>query len=257
MDLIDSKKFSTEFSHTRFLVPSLMDYNGWALFIDADMLFLCDVEKLFALCDDRFAAMVVKHNHFPVDGFKMDGREQLRYHRKNWSSFVLWNCGHEANKELTKERVNFMTGRDLHAFSWLEDSLIGALPYSYNYISGVSPKLPPERGGRPDVVHYTDGGPWFENCKDVPYAEWWVEEYEDLQKNGDYEIISDVPATAYEYEGNKKSKKKSINEYAVAADALPVLNKISEEIDDTNEELILRNSNKNISYDEAEERRHK
>lgn len=201
LDLIDSKKFSTEFSHTRFLVPELMGFKGWALFMDGDMVFLSDIAKLFTHCDDKYAVMCVKHNHIPAEGMKMDGREQLRYHRKNWSSFVLWNCGHEANKHLTKERVNFMRGSDLHAFSWLDNGLIGELPYTYNYISGVSKKLPPELGGMPDVIHYTNGGPWFEECRDVPYGGKWIEEYEDYQRNGEHDLsISPVPTVAHEAE---------------------------------------------------------
>lgn len=182
-DLIDGKPFSTEFSHTRFLIPHLMDYKGWALFMDADMIFLNDVKDLIALCDDKYAVMCVKHLHQPKDNtVKMDGRLQLQYHRKNWSSFVLWNCSHPANKELTRERVNYIPGRDLHAFNWLHDHEIGGLPSTYNYISGVSPKLPIERGNRPDVIHYTEGGPWFENCKEIPFSRWWMDEYEDWQR---------------------------------------------------------------------------
>lgn len=197
-DLIDGKPFSTEFSHTRFLVPALMDYKGWALFIDADMIFMSDISKLFSLCDERFAVMCVKHSHIPVNVEKMDGRQQIKYHRKNWSSFMLWNCAHPANAPLTAERVNFMRGYDLHSMTWLHEGLIGALPYSYNYIAGVSPKLPPERGGMPDVIHYTDGGPWFDECKDVPYAGKWIEEYESWQENGG--TICNVPSMAYEAE---------------------------------------------------------
>lgn len=200
-DMLDGKKFSTEFSHTRFLVPDLMNYKGWALFMDADMIFLSDIQKLFDLCNDRYAVMCVKHNHIPVDGQKMDGREQLRYFRKNWSSFVLWNCGHPCNKAITKERVNFMSGRDLHSFSWLDDEFIGSLPFTYNFISGVSPAMPGDSGGRPDVIHFTEGGPWFDECKDVPYAGMWIEEYEDFQANGDSEnIISAARSISYETE---------------------------------------------------------
>ena len=185
-DLIDDKNFSTEFSHTRFLVPALMEYKGWALFMDADMLFLTDIRKLFALCDNRFAVMCVKHSHIPpVNSKKMDGRDQLRYNRKNWSSFVLWNCGHPSNRQITPEKVSTMKGTDLHTFSWLDNGEIGSIPYSYNYISGVSPKLPLEAGGRPDVIHYTDGGPWFEECLQVPFADTWLDEHKDWQQTGD------------------------------------------------------------------------
>lgn len=199
IDVLDGKTFSTEFSHTRFLVPHLMGYKGWALFIDADIICLSDVKRLFALCDDRFAIMCVKHIYPPRrDDTKMDGRAQRFYHRKNWSSFVLWNCGHPANKEITPEKVNFMTGRDLHAFSWLKDESIGSLPYTYNFISGVSPSLPPERSGIPDFMHYSDGGPWFEECADVPYAEWWRSEYEHYQRNGAGNKFSEIPTTRFE-----------------------------------------------------------
>lgn len=197
-DLLDDKPFSTEFSHTRFLVPALTGYHGWALFMDSDMIFLSDVNKLFNLCDDKFAVMCVKHQHKVKAGdMKMDGRQQLSYYRKNWSSFVLFNCGHPSNRNLTPEKVNFMKGSDLHAFSWLKDHEIGDLPYTYNFIAGVSPKMPGNSGGMPDVIHFTEGGPWFDECKEIPYAGKWVEEYEDWQRNG-HDMISPVATTRYD-----------------------------------------------------------
>lgn len=196
-DLVDDKPFSTEFSHTRFLVPALMNYQGWALFCDADMLFLSDIKNLFSMCDKKYAVMCVKHNQV-VDGNKqkMDGRLQTSYYRKNWSSFVLWNCGHPANKVLTKEYVNFAKGSDLHSFSWLDDGQIGILPTSYNYISGVSPKLPFET--LPDAIHYTEGGPWFDNYKEVPFGELWLEEYENFQMNRGEYLVTEMPSMAFD-----------------------------------------------------------
>lgn len=162
-------------------MPSLTEYRGWALFCDADMLFLSDVKKLFALADDKYAVMCVKHNHI-VDGKsqKMDDRQQLPYQRKNWSSFVLWNCGHPLNRKLTEDKVNRMRGVEMHTFSWLPDTAIGSLPPSYNFISGVSPQV-----GSIDVLHYTDGGPWFDEKKDVPYSGLWLEEYENYMSDSD------------------------------------------------------------------------
>jgi len=40
-------KASTEFTLTRFTVPLLNKYTGWALFCDCDFLFLTDVNELF------------------------------------------------------------------------------------------------------------------------------------------------------------------------------------------------------------------
>lgn len=195
--MLDGKTFSTEFSHTRFLVPRLMNYKGWALFIDADMIFLSDVAKVFEMRDNRFAVMCVKHNYPPRrDDVKMDGRTQRFYHRKNWSSFVLWNCNHPANKQVTSELVNFLPGRDLHSFSWLEGSEIGSLPPTYNYIAGISKPLGVNE--KPDVIHYSDGGPWFDECQDVPFADLWTSEYESWQRDGEGNKFTDIPTTKFE-----------------------------------------------------------
>lgn len=199
-DAIDSKPFSTEFSHTRFLIPELNCFQGWALFMDSDMLWTSDIKDLINLCDDRYAIMCVKHQHHPhQNAMKMDGRAQLQYYRKNWSSFTLWNCGHSANKRLTAEKVNFMLGADLHAFSWLEDELIGSIPFRYNYISGISPSMPLV-GNKPEipfVIHYTEGGPWFDNCKEVPYASLWTDEYEAWNRDADHGL-SQIPSTKHD-----------------------------------------------------------
>jgi len=191
-DLLDGRPFSTQFSHTRFLIPELMKYNGTALFMDCDMIFLSDIKKLFNSMDQSKAVMCVKHNHV-VQGQiqKMDDRPQLNYFRKNWSSFVMWNCSHPRNKQLTREKVNYMRGAELHAFVWLKEDDIGSIPYTYNFISGVSPQIytdeaklisskVPFDGAKQekiDVIHYTEGGPWFDNCRHVPYADLWDEEY--------------------------------------------------------------------------------
>lgn len=193
LDTKDGKPFSTEFSHTRFLVPALQNHQGWALFIDSDMIFMGDIKKLFALKDDKYAVMVVKHHHQPqANAIKMDGRLQQPYYRKNWSSFVLWNCAHPANRCIDGATVNVLTGAYMHAFQWLDDHLIGALPSSYNYISGISPAMPmiAQKDGKlkavvPEVIHYTEGGPWFANCKNVPFGELWENEHKHWRDDGE------------------------------------------------------------------------
>ena len=54
---------STDFAFSRFLVPLLSGFEGWALFMDCDMLMLDDVARLWALRDERYAVQVVKHEH--------------------------------------------------------------------------------------------------------------------------------------------------------------------------------------------------
>ena len=119
---------STEFTYTRFLVPHLAGYRGWALFCDCDFLFLADIKGLFELIDDRFAVMCVHHDHRPPEAWKMDHRQQTQYPRKNWSSFVLYNCGHPDNAALSPDLINRESGSFLHRFQWLDDDLIGAVP---------------------------------------------------------------------------------------------------------------------------------
>lgn len=164
---------STEFTYTRFLVPQLAGFQGWALFCDCDFLWLGDVAELIALADDRYAVMCVQHDHRPPETTKMDGATQTVYPRKNWSSLVLYNCGHPANAVLTDEVVNRESGAFLHRFQWLSDDLIGALPETWNWLEGWN-KPPPE--GPPKVVHFTRGGPWFEAWGNVAYGDLWLAE---------------------------------------------------------------------------------
>lgn len=170
VDSFDGKPFSTEFSFTRFLCPHLSQYDGWALFTDCDFLWQSDVAKLWRLRDPRYAVQVVKHNYFPAERTKMQGQEQQVYPRKNWSSLILWNCAHEANRRLTVDAVNIEPGSWLHGFGWLKDEEIGALPASWNYLEGHS------KGTEIDALHYTRGGPWFDECVTVDYADLWLQE---------------------------------------------------------------------------------
>ena len=164
---------STEFTYTRFLVPALTDFVGWALFCDCDFLWQADVAALFALADERYAVMCVKHDHRPPETSKMDGRVQTLYPRKNWSSLVLYNCGHRANRALTLEVANREPGSFLHQFHWLSDDLIGALPGTWNWLEGWDAK---PAQGVPNAIHYTRGGPWFDNWRHVEYADFWLAE---------------------------------------------------------------------------------
>lgn len=158
---------STEFTFTRFLVPYLNDYNGWALFTDCDVLALDDMNKLFELADDKYAVMCVKHDYTPSETMKMDGQQQTIYPRKNWSSVVLWNCAHPSNSVVTPELVNTESGMYMHRFMWLKDEEIGEIPYQWNYLVGWYQSKDPK------LVHYTEGGPWFEEYRSCEYSKEW------------------------------------------------------------------------------------
>jgi len=174
VDVIDGRPFSTDFSFTRFLVPALCQYEGWALFVDCDFLFLADVAELLRCMDDRKAVLVCRQVHDPVEGVKMDGCTQSRYRRKNWSSFMLLNCGHPATKRLTDAAVNERPGSWLHGLEWLRDEEIGDLPHQWNWIAGTT-------RGEPKAIHYTTGGPWFPDQASVAFAREWRDEYAQIR----------------------------------------------------------------------------
>ena len=165
---------STEFTYTRFLMPHLAGYEGWALFCDCDFLWTRDVAQLFAEADDSKAILCVQHDYQPTERTKMDGKVQTNYPRKNWSSMMLMNCGHPANAALTPEIVNTETGAFLHRFQWLDDALIGSVHHTWNWLEGWYDK--PSDSQPPAAVHYTRGGPWFKEWQDVDYGDLWTAE---------------------------------------------------------------------------------
>ena len=171
---------STEFTYSRFLVPTLNNFKGWAVFCDCDFLFFDDVEKILNNIDESKALYCVQHDYTPKEKHKMDGQKQTIYPRKNWSSFILFNCSHSSNKRLSVDLVNSETGSFLHQFKWLKDSEIGSLDERWNWLEGWTSK---HNNKKPFAVHYTRGGPWFEEWQDVEFANEWIEERDDYLRN--------------------------------------------------------------------------
>ena len=110
----------------------------------------------------------------------MDGKQQTIYPRKNWSSFIVFNCSHPANKKLTIDLVNSESGSYLHQFKWLEDNEIGDLDERWNWLEGWTSK---HNSKHPFAIHYTRGGPWFDEWGDVEYADLWNQEKKKYLKN--------------------------------------------------------------------------
>jgi len=161
---------STEFTYSRFLTPALAGFKGWALFCDSDFLWLGDIAGLAAYAKGDKAVYCVHHDYTPKETTKMDGVVQTAYPRKNWSSLMLFNCEHPSVRKLTPEVVNRESGAYLHRMQWAADSEIGELPVTWNWLEGWNEK--PAKG-TPNVVHYTRGGPWFDNWQDVEYGDEW------------------------------------------------------------------------------------
>lgn len=176
---------STEFSFSRFLTPFLADFEGWAVFVDCDFLYLADVNELFELIDEKYAIMCVQHDYAPKETTKMDGAVQTLYPRKNWSSMVVYNCGHLKNRMLTPEVVNKETGAFLHRFQWLEDGEIGEIPFVWNFLVGHNRVVEGDQSTYPKAIHYTLGGPWFEQWKNCEFGDLWLKELEEMKKDSE------------------------------------------------------------------------
>lgn len=171
---------STEFSYSRFLVPYMMNYSGWAIFMDCDILAVADISELWLLRDPKYAIMCVQHDYQTSNHIKFLGKQNRNYPRKNWSSVMLINCGHESNKILTPQLIEQETGSYLHQFKWLDDTLIGSLGIEWNWLAdeyGVNDSA--------KLIHYTLGSPCFDNYKETPMAEHWLKELYDLQSGVD------------------------------------------------------------------------
>ena len=162
---------SNHFIYTRFLVPHLMGFKGWAIFIDGDMIIRGDIVELWNLREVDKDVMVVKHDYQTCMPVKYLGAKNENYPRKNWSSVILWNCNSFPNRQLTPEFVQTSSGSFLHRFSWLDDDRIGELPPEWNW-------LPDEYGPNLNakLLHYTLGAPCFQEFADTPQGNEWHRE---------------------------------------------------------------------------------
>jgi len=165
---------STDFSFSRFLTPYLANYKGWSIFMDCDMLLQEDIAELWALRDDKYAVMCVKHDHNPEEDTKFLGAVQTKYNKKNWSSVMMFN--NARCRALTPEYVNKATGLELHQFKWLaSDDEIGEIPATWNHLVGYNAPNP-----NASLVHYTLGGPYFNEYADCEHGQIWLDARQDM-----------------------------------------------------------------------------
>jgi len=146
------------------------------------MMLRCDVAEVLNVIKDQpnKAVYVVKHDYTPSEKVKYLNTVQYAYPRKNWSSFVLWNCGHPSNKALSPDFFNVATGLELHRFTWLKDEEIGSISHEWNWLAGWY-KEPED--GKPKAVHYTEGGPWFKDYRNCEYSDLWKQALHNMMNN--------------------------------------------------------------------------
>ena len=165
-------KASSEFTITRFLVPFLCDFQGFSIFMDCDVLAQENIEKIMDEIDPENIVSCVQHDYVPKTKTKMDGQKQYVYPRKNWSSVMVFN--NELCKELTPELINEAEPSYLHRMKWAGDK-IGKLNHTWNYLAGYYNDI-----DKPNIIHYTDGGPWFKDYENCEFAKEWQQAWQKI-----------------------------------------------------------------------------
>ena len=211
---------STEFTYTRFLVPYLMDYQGKAIFCDCDFLWTQDIKEVYDNIDEfSNSVSVVPHENYgysPKTKLKMDGKTQSVYPKKNWSSMMVFNCEHRDCRRLSLDNINKQPLSYLHRFEWTKESNIRFLQPTWNWLSGYYEE---KDWGKPGAIHYTDGGPWFDDntlpkeyqlagigsWSQVQYGDLWLEYLDEYkqQKEQDLKRIVGVDQLQYSIEYKK------------------------------------------------------
>jgi len=170
---------STDFSISRFIVPYLCNYEGWAVFMDCDMICLGDIVELarYMTLANRWnqAVQVVKHDYIPHSQTKFLSQPQAQYERKNWSSLMIFN--NALCRNLTPEVVNSQPGLWLHRFNWTTDDKIGEIPKKWNYLVGEADQCPTEEAR---MIHFTNGGPWIKGYENCEFSGTWRDELKDM-----------------------------------------------------------------------------
>jgi hypothetical protein len=201
-DLGDGRPFSTQFSHSRFLVPELWrrledpSKSPLVMFVDCDFLYLDDIKDLFdeittkrSLTNRTPWVYCTKHDYKPENKIKMDGMEQSNYNMKLWTAMMVFDMSDDKNENLTPEMVNTETGRFLHNFGWLpatEDTedLIVNVSERWHFVPDHSEEHTTDS---PCAIHFTEGGPWFKEYLNCRYGDMWLKAYKEAlvkQANG-------------------------------------------------------------------------
>ena len=164
---------SNAFTYSRFLTPCLMSFEGWAIYLDGDMVCQEDISLLWSLRDSSKAVKVVKHDYKTKSNNKYLNNINIDYPKKNWSSVIIWNCGHPKNRLLTPELISASDGKFLHRFMWLDEEDIGEIPVEWNWLAIEYPSNPDAK-----LIHYTLGTPCFSEYSHTEMSDIWHSAFE-------------------------------------------------------------------------------
>ena len=184
-DISDQRPFSTQFSHSRFLVPEIAREEGikdWVMFVDCDFLFREDIAGMVADLNNDNLIYCVQQQHEPDRKTKMDDMQQTKYRCKNWSSLMLFNMALMPETMLSVDYVNEAAGSSMHGFDWLGGYHAGALDMKWNQLVG---EYPVKNEG---ALHFTNGGPWLHDMEAKTSDEsFWLTEFR-LMNGSDWSV---------------------------------------------------------------------
>jgi len=141
---------------SRYLVPFLNGFEGWAAFVSSDVLFQADIYELWQHRNSGYAVMGV-----PAVA-RNEPDTVLR------SSLLLWNCGHPANRCLIPDVVAGQDAETLARLDWLQRNMIGTLPPAWCWRDGDS-----DPDQTPKAIEFAPRKPWLGETALCPYADRW------------------------------------------------------------------------------------
>ncbi len=136
----------TEFTYSRFLVPWLCNYEGSAIFMDADIVVTGDIGDLIDQADGKYAVQVMQ--------------EQPKF---EWPSVMLFNnfnC-----RELTPEYVDDEANKPMN-LAW---GAVGGFSPEWNHCVGYAQPKDAK------LYHYTQGLPCWPETRDLPESKYWLD----------------------------------------------------------------------------------
>lgn len=169
----------TNFSFTRFAIPGLCNYQGKAVYMDADMQVFKDILGLWNIpFEEREKVQILEG---VPDEYQPDGKKGAPEKRKKQSSVMLLDCG---------------------SLDWVVEDLIKGLDGEYTYdelLSDLCVLEPDEVGykvpfiwnsleihvpGETGLTHYTDmfTQPWVSNENPIGWV--WIDEVRRMLSDG-------------------------------------------------------------------------
>lgn len=168
-DARDGRPFSTEFSHSRFLVfhlANVLGLTGPCMFLDCDFVFIDSPTTMMqAQQINRDAIGVVMRDRAITTATKMDGMAQEAYTRKLWSALFTFMPRVDLAELFAPEEVNTESGRRLHAFLDLPDDSFWPIDPAWHVIPSLDGDMETEDGRRASALHFSEWSPWLNPAK--------------------------------------------------------------------------------------------